>query len=200
MSAETGVTGSLAGDHLKEVTIAGGTRIIVRLLRPDDKGGLKRGFASLSRESILRRFNDPIKNLTPAQLKYLTEIDHVHHLAFCAHLPAGRDEDGIGVARCVRIADEEGVAEFAIVVVDEYQNRGVGRLLMEELRMAAHSRGVRLLRGFVRDDNVPMLRLAERYSPEMKREGGGLLRIEVKTASSGSGSATQGEITPHGGA
>jgi acetyltransferase len=62
------------------------------------------------------------------------------------------------VARCV--ADSEGAgAEFAVVVADQWQNRGVGTRLLCELMRAARSVGLRRLWGDILASNLRMLAL-----------------------------------------
>jgi acetyltransferase len=63
------------------------------------------------------------------------------------------------VARCVRADSQAESAEFAIVVADEWQGRGLGSLLMLELVAAARARGVRRIEGWVLATNHAMLEL-----------------------------------------
>lgn len=150
----------------------------VRLMGPADKDGLQRGFGCLSKRSVLLRFNSPIKALTPGQLRYLTEMDNRRHLAVCANISDRGDEFGIAVARYVAVGDRGDTAEFALTVIDDYQNRGVGTMLLEELVRRARLNGIRTFRGHVRGDNRPMLHILARYSPRLVRDGG-LYRADI---------------------
>jgi len=93
----------------------------------------------LSVESRYRRFFAPVSKLSERQLDYLTQVDHHAHEALVA-LEAASGE-GIGVARFVRV--DEDTAEPAIVVVDDWQRRGVGTLLLESLAERAREEGIR---------------------------------------------------------
>jgi acetyltransferase len=67
----------------------------------------------------------------------------------------------LGVARLsIETANGEQ-GEFAIVVRDEYQRRGIGTRLMQSLIEAARDRHLREIRGHVSAVNPGMLRFAE---------------------------------------
>ena len=68
--------------------------------------------------------------------------------------PDLKEERGVGIARFVRLKDQHDVAESAITVVDEYQHRGVGRILLVELVALARKHGVTRFRAEVLRDNV----------------------------------------------
>src|SRR5207244_92171 len=104
-----------------------------------------RGFAGLSAESRYRRFFSAKDRLSEAELRYLTEVDGVDHFA----LGALHDGEGAGVARFVRLRDRPDTAEAAIVVVDERQGCGLGRLLLTRLTEAARERGITRFRSDV---------------------------------------------------
>ena len=96
--------------------------MLIRPIRPDDKDLLRRGMERLSEESRFRRFMRPVSELTDEQLAYFTEIDYRDHFAWAA-VRADRLDEGLGVARYVRLEGEPTVAEAAVTVADEYQAR-----------------------------------------------------------------------------
>ena len=144
----------------------------MRLVGPADKEGLRQGFHRLSKRSVLQRFNSPIKALSHRQLRYLTEMDNRRHLALCAYLTVGGEDVGIGVARYVAVGNDSQTAEFALTVLDAYQNRGVGTMLFEELMARARHHGFSTFRGHLRTDNRPMLHILSRFSPRLTRDHG----------------------------
>ena len=139
-----------------------GTLVHLRLIGPEDKALIAEGFARLSPESRYRRFFAAKRQLTPAELRYFTEFDGTNHLAIGAvHVRADGSEEGLGVARFVRLPDEPNVAEAAVVVVDDYQNRGLGHLLLLRLVAAARERGVMRFRATTLADNPAARALME---------------------------------------
>ena len=104
----------------------------MRPIDSDDKDRLAAGVAALSPESAYGRFLTGKSSLTPAELRYLTEVDGVDHIALVVI-----DENGdfIAVGRIVRHQDRSDTAELAVVVCDDWQRRGIGRTLTRELTL-----------------------------------------------------------------
>lgn len=103
-----------------------GVVVELRPLGPDDKPLLQEGMARLSSDSRRLRFMAPVDRLSRAQLAYLTEIDHATHIAWGALI----EERPVAVGRIVRSAHDPALAELAITVVDDWQRRGLGNLLV----------------------------------------------------------------------
>jgi hypothetical protein len=96
-------------------------------------------------------------------LDYLTEVDGIDHFALVAWVDSLdlKREEGVGVARFVRLPGEPEVAEAAVTVADDFQRRGLGTILLRALGEAAKERGIRRFRGEVLTTNEPMRRLCE---------------------------------------
>jgi GNAT superfamily N-acetyltransferase len=139
-----------------------GSEVVLRLIRPDDKELLRRGFLALSPESRYRRFFSPKHDLTAGELRYLTEVDGVRHFALGAVSVGG--EDGLGIARFIQLDGEPGVAEAAIAVADHAQGRGLGSLLFQRLVAAAIERGVTRFRCEMLGTNAGMAELARTFA------------------------------------
>jgi GNAT superfamily N-acetyltransferase len=133
--------------------------VYVRPIEPGDKALLQAGLERLGDESRYRRFLNPIKALSRDELAYFTEVDHEDHEALVAVGPDGREP--VGVARYVRLDDREA-AEVAVVVVDDWQGRGVGTLLMQELAERASAAGVRRFAATCLADNDEVIDLLGR--------------------------------------
>jgi RimJ/RimL family protein N-acetyltransferase len=161
-----------------KLALRDGTQILVRPVHPQDKDRLREGFARLSAQSRHRRFLTPLQQLSDRQVRYLTEIDYADHMAWVALDPSQPGEPGVGVARYVRLPDEETVAEAAVTVLDEYQGRGIGTLLLRLLAGSALEHGIRSFRGYVLADNDPMVDILDDLGASVTREGP-LLRVDV---------------------
>jgi len=164
-----------------EHVLADGTRIAIRLIQPTDKDEIRRQFTRLSPESRYRRFFHAVNELSDDMLAYLTEVDQVDHFAVVAVTDSldMKTEEGVGVGRFVRLPDPPGAAEAAVTVVDPFQRRGVGKLLLETLADAALERGVRAFRGEVLTTNGPMRRLLEEAGATAGVEVAGTTAFDV---------------------
>ncbi|MFH1130338.1 MAG: GNAT family N-acetyltransferase [Pseudomonadota bacterium] len=154
--------------YQETATLRDGTRILLRTIRPSDKELLRRGFERMSPQSRYFRFFSGKQNLSEKELSYLSEIDGINHVAIVAMMTKDNgDQEGLGVARFVRLDEEPEVAEPAIAVVDNIHGRGLGTILLQRLSAAAIERGIQRFRCEVLANNVRMKRILEEVSQEM---------------------------------
>jgi acetyltransferase len=140
-------------------TTRDGTAFRVRPIRADDEDRERQFIRRLSPQSRYRRMMNAMKELTPELLERFVHVDYVHDMAFVALTGEPPDEELIGVARYAQ--DRRGTdCEFAVVVADAWQARGVGATLMGLLFEYAHARGVHRLHGEILADNAQMIDLA----------------------------------------
>jgi RimJ/RimL family protein N-acetyltransferase len=131
-----------------------GSAVLIRQLNGDDAALLADGFTRLSEQSRRMRFLLAKKVLTPAELHYLTEVDHHGHEALGA-LADGTDM-GVGIARYIRDNRDPRSAEVAVTVVDDWQRRGLGTELLARLSNRAREEGIGRFTALVATDNVPV--------------------------------------------
>lgn len=148
-----------------------GVTFTIRAIRPNDKGQMRAAFREVSKETIYRRFFELKRELTDRDLAYFTEVDFVRHVALVATFDDGGGERGAGVGRYVV---EEGTdplqAEAALLVVDHYQNRGIGTQLLYHLAEIARSAGVRVFTGQVLGENHKMMEVFLHSGYEIHRQ------------------------------
>ena len=116
-------------------TLPDGTQILIRPIQATDKARLSAALGRLSRETIQRRFLAAKPKLSSSELRYLTEVDGHDHIALVAVLATAPDVDRRGGALRAPPGAPD-TAEFAIVVGDPLQGRGLGSLLARELATA----------------------------------------------------------------
>ncbi len=141
-----------------DLRLRDGTEVFIRPIRPGDKAMLVRGMAELSPRSARLRFLAPKNHLTVAELRYLTEIDHVDHYALVAVL-ADDPRRMAGVGRWVRDPEHPDAAEVAVVVGDCFQREGIGSALGEALADAARARGIARFTAIMLPENTAAQRL-----------------------------------------
>src|SRR5436305_9836438 len=104
------------------VALRDGSNVLLRPLEPGDQDLIASIYRDMSERTRRLRFLAPARDLTPEDLDYLTQVDHKRHEAVVAiEAETGRP---LGVARYVRVPGERDSAEVAVVVLDEWQNRG----------------------------------------------------------------------------
>ncbi len=141
--------------------LADATTIRLRPLGREDRDGVAGLFHRLSPESRHRRYLSPKPELTRRELTYLTDIDHVRHEAIAA--VDERDGSIVGIARYVQVPGQAGVAELAVEVADEFQNRGVGTALTEITVQRARANEVALLTAIALWENSAARSLLRRF-------------------------------------
>jgi acetyltransferase len=160
-----------SGECIEWVTLMDGTQVLIRPIRPDDAPRLQHGFTHLSPESIYLRFLETFKALSDQQAENFATVDYQNRMAFVASIQEDGQEHLIGVARYSKINQAEpGLAESAVVVIDEYQGRGLGTLLLIRLVDYARAHGVTTLLATVHYTNAKMLRFIQRSGFPFQRK------------------------------
>jgi len=134
----------------------------VRPLRHDEGDLLDTVFARLSPHSRYLRFHSPIDDLSASTRRALLAVDGRDHLALVAF---SRRREPIGIARLVRNRLRPDEAEVAVEVVDAWQRRGVGRLLLTALADRAERAGVKRVLALVLYENTAALALLRSVFP-----------------------------------
>jgi GNAT superfamily N-acetyltransferase len=165
----------------EDAVLADGTRVTLRLVRPNDKDLLRDGFGRLSSISRYLRFFTPKRELTEAELAQLTELNGVDRLAVGAVREMADDaREGLGVARFARDRADPTVAEAAVAVTDSTQGKGLGTLLLLHLAEAARERGIRCFAGEFLATNAAVRQLIEDVCPDARLTAhGNVIRVAV---------------------
>ena len=174
------------------VVLDDGTRVLIRPIRSDDKRLLQEGIQHLSARSRYLRFLHYLERLTPAELRYLTEIDYQNHFAWVALSLDQPDQIGLGVARYIRERARPNQAEAAVAVIDDYQRRGLGRLLLSRLADSARENGIDAFIAYLAPDSPVVVHLLHNVAGATTSNEDGLLKVIVPlgAADPGPGSET----------
>ncbi|MYZ42751.1 bifunctional acetate--CoA ligase family protein/GNAT family N-acetyltransferase [Schauerella aestuarii] len=142
-----------------------GLRWTLRPIRPEDGSALQTFIRELSERSRYMRFVSMMRELTPTLVARYTQIDYHRELALVAATQVPNPENRghpheviIGLAHYLRNPDGRG-AEYALVVADDWQQRGLGKALMTALIDAAREQHLAYIDGLVLAANRPMLSL-----------------------------------------
>lgn len=132
-----------------------GTQINFRPIHPTDLAGMKHLFYALSQETIYYRFMTALKKISQKQVQDFVYIDHRNDVAIVGTLPEAYGEDIIAIGRYY-LDPKANRAEIAFVVLDDWQNRGIGTFLFNYLTTIAKRNGIGGFTAEVLRDNKSM--------------------------------------------
>jgi acetyltransferase len=146
-----------------------GTPVRLRPLEAEDLGQAAQFFAGMSEQSRYMRFMAPMPRLTPSA------VDMVERTLWESRsfvLVAVADADGqeriIGGIRIVP-TDRDAVCEFSVIVLDRWQGKGLGTLLLHEVEKHAKRLGFHELEGIILSLNTKMLTAAQHNRYKLAR-------------------------------
>ncbi len=138
-----------------------GHKLRVGSVLPSNRQQISDGLKYMSQESIRHRFMGSKKEFSDAELKYLTEVDGWNHYAIGIE-ERENQQRGVGIVRMVRSARDQEEAEVAISFIDEYQNMGLGTLLIKLIALACAERGVKRISYTYMPQNEGIIRLIQK--------------------------------------
>ncbi|MBP6753897.1 MAG: GNAT family N-acetyltransferase, partial [Alicycliphilus sp.] len=145
-------------DMVEQMVLNDGTEVTIRPMRPEDADMQQEFVRNLSEESRYNRYMSSIKQLSQSVLVRFTQLDFDREMALVMTRMVDGHEEQLGVARYFTDPDNES-CEFALVVADNWQGRGIGPIMMHRLFDAAKKQGLTIMRGEVLANNKGMLKL-----------------------------------------
>src|SRR4051812_21631159 len=164
----------LSGSH----ELDDGTRVRLRLTRPSDVVLVREFLEALSPETRARRFLVPMPEVPETAVRHFTFYDPRRRITLAATMPGEVGERIVGLADVAFI--ETGLAEIGIVVSDDHQQQGLGKLLSEAIASVAIKRGATHLKAHMRSQNAPMERLFERLGRSVRSVEDGTSTVYVR--------------------
>jgi GNAT superfamily N-acetyltransferase len=150
-------------------TLRDGRSVVIRALKPEDRGAMLSAVGRVGAQSLYRRFFGAKRGFTEAEVDFFVNVDFVKHVALVAVVDESGGKDIIvGGARYT----QAGTAELAFVVVDEYQGQGIGTLLLRHLVVIARESGLEQLVAEVLPENALMLAMFRKWGVATERRGG----------------------------
>jgi|GEM_PF-641670 len=168
---------------MENFTSKNGLKFLIRPIESNDKNLLVEGFKSLSNETIHQRFQFGKTGLSSEELKNLTEIDHLTHLAFVTGQIQSNTEKPAGVIRGVKVLNKPTHLEIALTIVDEFQGMGLGLNLLKLLQKEALKLNYTHFCGELHSSNIKMLKLLQKFNNNqpfsLTHIGEGFLSFEI---------------------
>ncbi|MGY8676440.1 GNAT family N-acetyltransferase [Bradyrhizobium sp. UFLA05-153] len=159
-----------AANYSAEEFLKDGSPVEIRALRPADEAEMLAAIERTSPQSLQRRFFAMKRHFSDKERVFFMQVDFKNHVALAALVREGDEQMIVGGGRF--IVFEPGVAEMAFVVIDAFQGRGLGSLLMRHLIQIARDSGLQQLTAEVLPENTGMLKVFERsgFKPTARRD------------------------------
>ncbi len=169
-----------------DFTLRDGAQIRIRPILPTDRGKLADTQPGFSRESHYKRFFSA-PPLSDKVVQYLVDVDYGDHFAWVALAADAPHGPGVASARYIREHAAPDTAEVAFSIIDDYQGRGLGTVLLGALAVAAGENGVRHFRARVLAENEPMRAILRRAGAHLDFVEPGVLETVVDVPAFGAG-------------
>jgi acetyltransferase len=143
-------------EYVAERKIKDGTEVVLRPIKPEDEPMWHELLGSCSKESIRYRFSSLIKQTTHEMASRYCYIDYDREIAIVAEVEEEDRRKLIAVGRLVADANHEE-AEYAVLITDSWQGRGLGGLLTDYCVEVAKRWGVKRIVAETSKDNLRMI-------------------------------------------
>ncbi|MRW84222.1 GNAT family N-acetyltransferase [Pseudoduganella sp. FT26W] len=166
--------------ELEERVDWNGGQILLRPIKPEDGAQHQQFFSALATDDVRLRFFSAMRELPPAQLARLTQIDYDRAMAFIATRPnASGQPETLGVVRAVLDPDNQS-AEFAIIVRSDLKGKGLGYILFQKLVDYFRARGTREIVGDALSENGGVQKLIRHFGGVvLPHPEAGMVRLQL---------------------
>jgi GNAT superfamily N-acetyltransferase len=173
---DANLSGITLSEAAGDVVLRDGTRVHIRPIRPEDDHALVDFFDHLSPQSVYQRFFTQLLELSEGMAFQLSHVNYTNRMALVAETTTDPPEI-MGIGRYAPVDDtppEERIVELGLTVLDRWQGRGLGRVLMRETLRVAVRNGFVRYRADILADNRKILHLlaTEARVVEAKSSGG----------------------------
>ena len=161
-----------ARNYAASETLRDGTPVTVRAIRRGDCSGILAAFERLDRESVYTRFFTYKKELSDADLRGLTDVDFDHVVALVVTREKGGIETLMGGGRYCSEVPLQGAqsAELAFITANDYQGRGIARLILKYLVLIGRDQGLLRFEADVLAQNQAMLTVFRHSGLALKQQ------------------------------
>jgi acetyltransferase len=151
-----------------------GVEFVIRPIRPEDEPMMVEFHALLSEESIYYRYFrafDLSQRVEHERLTRLCFIDYDRTIALVVvwRNPHSGEKEIVGVGRLTRMPDPSE-AEFAIIVRDDFQGKGLGTVLLRRLLQFGRDEGIERIIAFMLPGNTGMINVSKKLGFRFERE------------------------------
>ena len=151
------------------ITIKDNESVFIRPVRPSDAQQMIDLFEYLSPETVYLRFFSPIKEISRPMLIRMTQIDYDREIALIAFTGPKESRRIAGVTRIIFMPDSRK-AEFAIVLADDWQGRGLGIKLLHHALVCTKKYDIEKVWGPVITTNTGMIKMGQKLGFDVRHD------------------------------
>ena len=164
--------------YMKKIKLKDGTSALLRPIKPEDENMWQEMFDTFSDDAVRFRFFRMIKN-TPHEMRTrYCNIDYDREIAIVAEINEKLKRRILGVSRMIITPGQNEEAEYALIVSDEWQRKGLGSEFIDYTIEIARDKGLKKLTGVVLKDNIPMINLCKEKKFKIESGEPGEYKIE----------------------
>jgi acetyltransferase len=148
-------------EYIRRETLRDGAAVLLRPIQPEDEPLWHELLARCSQRTLWQRFRYVFKETTHEMATRFCFVDYDRTMAIVAEVEDGNERQLVGVGRLVADADHRD-AEYAVLVADAWQGRGLGNLLTDYCLQICHTWGIDRVVAETTTDNSQMRRILSR--------------------------------------
>ena len=165
--------------YMMHWALPNGTDVLLRPIRPEDEPLEHEMLTSLSEKTLRERFFQVIRHIPHEMHVRMCNIDYEREIAIVAEIREDGRKRMIGIGRLI-IESDLKKAEFAVVVHDAFQGKGLGYKLVDMVIGIGHEKGVEEIYGYVLSENTKMLNMCSRLGCVMHPLEEGITKVLLK--------------------
>jgi len=164
----------------RNVTLKDGTKVLLRPIKPSDATLKHHLFYALSKDSVTKRYLGPLKTMPLKRVWPYVIVDYENEMSIVGTVMDKGTRSLIAIGSYARIPHTK-MAEVSLVVRDDWQNRGLGTILLKYLIEIAKKKGFEGFTAWVLADNTKMMHIFKKLGYPVKyRIEGSLYHVTVK--------------------
>ncbi len=161
LSAERSLNESIHGVypiHLEETIYIGNQKVTIRPAKPVDERRIQEHFYSLDKDDVVARFFHEKTSFVHDDVKGVSLIDYIKDLTIVAVVGEFGFGQVVGIGECL-LDPGNNEAEVAFSISKPFQRKGLGKMLLEKLAVAARENGISGLMAYTSAKNKGMIKL-----------------------------------------
>ncbi len=166
-------------EYVRSATLKDGSQVLLRPIRPEDEPEWHRFMRACSQQSIWLRFRYLFKETTHEMATRFCFVDYDRTLAIVAEIEKAGERQIVGVARLLADVDHRN-AEYAVLVEDAWQGRGLGKLLTDFSLEICDSWGIGRVFCETTNDNRRMQSILDRREFKQAKSSDGEVLYEAR--------------------